>query len=160
MPPYLKVCLGNGTETFVLSTMLLARLDLTPCNCNLKRGIGRCRVFPSRPVHDRSRYVAAAEEQGVEQHLLEGTIQNDVLKEFMVRNTFIYPPEPSMRIIGDIFGYTSEHMPKYNRYARLAVGPDVEVAWWLFTIRSCGQDRMPIAAPSSFCTWPRGPFCI
>eukprot|EP00752_Nemacystus_decipiens_P007723 g6905.t1 len=59
-------------------------------------------------------YVAAAEEQGVEQHLLEGTIQNDVLKEFMVRNTFIYPPEPSMRIIGDIFGYTSEHMPKYN----------------------------------------------
>ncbi|CAN0200655.1 unnamed protein product [Ectocarpus sp. 6 AP-2014] len=59
-------------------------------------------------------YVAAAEEQGVEQHLLEGTIQNDVLKEFMVRNTFIYPPAPSMRIIGDIFGYTSEHMPKYN----------------------------------------------
>eukprot|EP00903_Cladosiphon_okamuranus_P019154 g17617.t3 len=59
-------------------------------------------------------YVAAAEEQGVEQHLLQGTIQNDVLKEFMVRNTFIYPPEPSMRIIGDIFGYTSEHMPKYN----------------------------------------------
>ncbi|CAM9104454.1 unnamed protein product, partial [Hapterophycus canaliculatus] len=59
-------------------------------------------------------YIAAAEEQGVEQHLLEGTIQNDVLKEFMVRNTFIYPPEPSMRIISDIFGYTSERMPKYN----------------------------------------------
>lgn len=61
------------------------------------------------------RYVAAAEEQGAAQHLLEGTIQNDVLKEFMVRNTFIYPPAPSMRIISDIFGYTSEHMPKYNR---------------------------------------------
>ncbi|CAN0480733.1 unnamed protein product, partial [Scytosiphon promiscuus] len=59
-------------------------------------------------------YIAAAEEQGVEQHLLEGTIQNDVLKEFMVRNTFIYPPEPSMRIISDIFGYTSERIPKYN----------------------------------------------
>ncbi len=61
------------------------------------------------------RYIVAAEEQGVEKHLLQGTIQNDVLKEFMVRNTFIYPPEPSMRIIGDIFGYTSSHMPKYNR---------------------------------------------
>lgn len=59
-------------------------------------------------------YVAAAEEQGVEQKALQGTVQNDVLKEFMVRNTFIYPPRPSMRVIGDIFGYTSEHMPKYN----------------------------------------------
>lgn len=59
-------------------------------------------------------YVAAAEEQGVDQKLLAGTIQNDILKEFMVRNTFIYPPAPSMRIISDIFGYTSEHMPKYN----------------------------------------------
>lgn len=73
------------------------------------------------------RYVAAAEEQGVEQHLLEGTIQNDVLKEFMVRNTFIYPPEPSMRIIGDIFGYTSEHMPKYNRF--VTVGFALCIAW-------------------------------
>lgn len=53
----------------------------------------------------------------MEQAALQGTIQNDILKEFMVRNTFIYPPTPSMRIIGDIFGYTSEHMPKYNRYA-------------------------------------------
>lgn len=52
----------------------------------------------------------------MEQAALQGTIQNDILKEFMVRNTFIYPPAPSMRIIGDIFGYTSEHMPKYNRY--------------------------------------------
>ncbi|CAM9282340.1 unnamed protein product [Discosporangium mesarthrocarpum] len=59
-------------------------------------------------------YIVAAEEQGVAQKDLQGTIQNDVLKEFMVRNTFIYPPTPSMRIVGDIFGYTSEHMPKYN----------------------------------------------
>jgi methylmalonyl-CoA mutase len=59
-------------------------------------------------------YIVAAEEQGVEQKLLSGTIQNDILKEFMVRNTFIYPPGPSMRIIQDIFGYTSEYMPKYN----------------------------------------------
>lgn len=79
----------------------------------------RWRVFVSPSTCPRVRYVAAAEEQGVEQHLLEGTIQNDVLKEFMVRNTFIYPPDPSMRIIGDIFGYTSEHMPKYNRFVKL-----------------------------------------
>eukprot|EP00730_Choanoeca_flexa_P007528 TRINITY_DN12347_c1_g10_i2.p1 TRINITY_DN12347_c1_g10~~TRINITY_DN12347_c1_g10_i2.p1 ORF type:complete len:725 (+),score=219.02 TRINITY_DN12347_c1_g10_i2:54-2228(+) len=59
-------------------------------------------------------YVVAAEEQGVDQALLSGTIQNDILKEFMVRNTFIYPPEPSMRIISDIFSYTAAHMPKYN----------------------------------------------
>lgn len=59
-------------------------------------------------------YIVAAEEQGVDQKLLSGTIQNDILKEFMVRNTFIYPPQPSMRIIQDIFGYTSAHMPKYN----------------------------------------------
>lgn len=59
-------------------------------------------------------YVVAAEEQGVKQEQLTGTVQNDILKEFMVRNTFIYPPEPSMRIISDIFGYTSKHMPKFN----------------------------------------------
>ncbi|KAF1772298.1 Cobalamin (vitamin B12)-dependent enzyme, catalytic [Phytophthora cactorum] len=59
-------------------------------------------------------YIVAAEEQQVDQKLLSGTIQNDILKEFMVRNTFIYPPGPSMRIIQDIFGYTSEYMPKYN----------------------------------------------
>eukprot|EP00658_Telonema_sp_P-2_P076532 TRINITY_DN6716_c0_g1_i1.p1 TRINITY_DN6716_c0_g1~~TRINITY_DN6716_c0_g1_i1.p1 ORF type:complete len:671 (-),score=201.75 TRINITY_DN6716_c0_g1_i1:222-2234(-) len=59
-------------------------------------------------------YIVAAEEQGVSQEKLAGTIQNDILKEFMVRNTFIYPPEPSMRIISDIMGYTSEHMPKFN----------------------------------------------
>ncbi len=59
-------------------------------------------------------YIVAAEEQGVEPHQLAGTIQNDVLKEFMVRNTYIYPPEPSMRIISDIFAYTSSEMPRFN----------------------------------------------
>ena len=59
-------------------------------------------------------YVVAAEEQGVSQDKLSGTIQNDILKEFMVRNTYIYPPEPSMKIIGDIIGYTAQHMPKFN----------------------------------------------
>ncbi|NJC26291.1 methylmalonyl-CoA mutase [Neolewinella antarctica] len=59
-------------------------------------------------------YIVAAEEQGVDPALLSGTIQNDILKEFMVRNTYIYPPEPSMRIIGDIFAYTKEFMPRFN----------------------------------------------
>lgn len=59
-------------------------------------------------------FIVAAEEQGVKQEQLSGTIQNDILKEFMVRNTYIYPPESSMRIIGDIFGYTAKHMPKFN----------------------------------------------
>lgn len=59
-------------------------------------------------------YIAAAKESGVSKKDLSGTIQNDILKEFMVRNTYIYPPEPSMRIISDIFKYTSEHMPKFN----------------------------------------------
>ncbi|MCR5881491.1 methylmalonyl-CoA mutase [Rhizobacter sp. J219] len=59
-------------------------------------------------------YVVAAEEQGVAQDQLSGTIQNDILKEFMVRNTYIYPPEPSMRVIGDIIEYTAKKMPKFN----------------------------------------------
>ena len=59
-------------------------------------------------------YIVAAEEQGVSQAQLSGTIQNDILKEFMVRNTYIYPPEPSMKIIGDIIEYTATHMPKFN----------------------------------------------
>ena len=59
-------------------------------------------------------YIVAAEEQGVKHDQLSGTIQNDILKEFMVRNTYIYPPEPSMRIVGDIIEYTSKKMPKYN----------------------------------------------
>lgn len=59
-------------------------------------------------------YIVAAEEQGVDKKVLSGTIQNDILKEFMVRNTYIYPPAASMRIIGDIFAYTSKYMPKFN----------------------------------------------
>ncbi|MDP4813682.1 MAG: methylmalonyl-CoA mutase, partial [Saprospiraceae bacterium] len=59
-------------------------------------------------------YIVAAEEQGVASEKLQGTIQNDILKEFMVRNTFIYPPEPSIRIISDIFAYTTKKMPRYN----------------------------------------------
>jgi len=59
-------------------------------------------------------FIVAGEEQGVERKLLDGTIQNDILKEFMVRNTYIYPPEPSMRIVSDIIAYTSAEMPKFN----------------------------------------------
>ncbi|MEL6824172.1 MAG: methylmalonyl-CoA mutase family protein, partial [Calditrichota bacterium] len=59
-------------------------------------------------------YIVTAEEQGVSPEKLSGTIQNDILKEYMVRNTYIYPPEHSMRIIADIFGYTSQKMPKFN----------------------------------------------
>ena len=59
-------------------------------------------------------YIVAAEEQGVARDQLSGTIQNDILKEFMVRNTYIYPPEPSMRIVGDIIAYTARNMPKFN----------------------------------------------
>jgi methylmalonyl-CoA mutase len=59
-------------------------------------------------------FIVAAEEQGVAPELLQGTIQNDILKEFMVRNTYIYPPGPSMRIVGDIFSYCAKKMPKFN----------------------------------------------
>ncbi|RMG21892.1 MAG: methylmalonyl-CoA mutase [Bacteroidetes bacterium] len=59
-------------------------------------------------------YIVTAREQGVAENQLSGTIQNDILKEFMVRNTYIYPPEPSMRIVGDIFKYTSRHIPRFN----------------------------------------------
>nr|WKN36288.1 methylmalonyl-CoA mutase [Tunicatimonas sp. TK19036] len=59
-------------------------------------------------------YIVAAEEQGVKPEQLKGTIQNDILKEFMVRNTYIYPPTPSLKIISDIFAYTAQHMPKFN----------------------------------------------
>lgn len=59
-------------------------------------------------------YIVAAEEQGVEQAQMAGTIQNDILKEFLVRNTYIYPPEPSLRIIGDIISHCTEHMPRFN----------------------------------------------
>jgi methylmalonyl-CoA mutase len=59
-------------------------------------------------------YIVAAEEQGVKQEQLTGTIQNDILKEFLTRNTYIYPPVPSMRIVSDIIGYCSQNMPKFN----------------------------------------------
>ncbi len=81
-------------------------------------------------------YIVAAEEQGVRHDQLSGTIQNDILKEFMVRNTYIYPPRPSMRIISDIFAYTSEEMPRFNSisisgYHMLEAGApaDIELAY-------------------------------
>ncbi len=83
-------------------------------------------------------YIVAAEEQGVQPHQLKGTIQNDILKEFMVRNTFIYPPAPSMRIIADIFRYTARHMPRFNSisvsgyHIHEAGGPaEIELAYTL-----------------------------
>jgi len=83
-------------------------------------------------------YIVAAQEQGVRQELLSGTIQNDILKEFMVRNTYIYPPTPSMKIISDIFEYTSKFMPKFNSisisgyHIQEAGGtPEIELAYTL-----------------------------
>ncbi|WP_143961913.1 methylmalonyl-CoA mutase [Litoribacter populi] len=83
-------------------------------------------------------YIVAAEEQGVKPEQLSGTIQNDILKEFMVRNTYIYPPLPSMRIIGDIFEYTSQNMPKFNSISisgyhmqEAGASADIELAYTL-----------------------------
>lgn len=83
-------------------------------------------------------YIVAAEEQGVKHEQLTGTIQNDILKEYMVRNTYIYPPDPSMKIIADIFGFTSKYMPKFNSisisgYHMLEAGAtaDLEMAYTL-----------------------------
>ena len=83
-------------------------------------------------------YIVAAEEQGVAQKLLSGTIQNDVLKEFMVRNTYIYPPKPSMQIIADIFRYTTANMPKFNSISisgyhmqEAGATPEIELAYTL-----------------------------
>ena len=83
-------------------------------------------------------YIVAAEEQGVTQNLLSGTIQNDILKEFMVRNTYIYPPQASMKIISDIFKYTSENMPKFNSISisgyhmqEAGATPEIELAYTL-----------------------------
>lgn len=83
-------------------------------------------------------YIVAAEEQGVELNALMGTIQNDILKEFMVRNTYIYPPVPSMRIISDIFRYTAEYMPKFNSISisgyhmqEAGATPELELAYTL-----------------------------
>ncbi len=83
-------------------------------------------------------YVVAAEEQGVAQDALTGTIQNDILKEFMVRNTYIYPPGPSMRIVGDVFAHTARHMPRFNSISvsgyhmqEAGATADVELAYTL-----------------------------
>jgi len=83
-------------------------------------------------------YIVAAKEQGVDKKLLSGTIQNDILKEFMVRNTYIYPPSPSMKIIADIFAYTSENMPKFNSISisgyhmqEAGATPEIELAYTL-----------------------------
>jgi len=83
-------------------------------------------------------YIVAAEEQGVAQKLLSGTIQNDILKEFMVRNTYIYPPTQSMKIISDIFEYTSQNMPKFNSISisgyhmqEAGATPEIELAYTL-----------------------------
>ncbi|MFD1707052.1 methylmalonyl-CoA mutase [Siminovitchia sediminis] len=83
-------------------------------------------------------YIVAAEEQGVKKEQLSGTIQNDILKEYMVRNTYIYPPAMSMRIIGDIFEYTSRYMPKFNAISisgyhmqEAGAPPDIELAYTL-----------------------------
>ncbi|MEL7161621.1 MAG: methylmalonyl-CoA mutase family protein, partial [Bacteroidota bacterium] len=83
-------------------------------------------------------FIVAAEEQGVAPEQLAGTIQNDILKEFMVRNTYIYPPAASMRIIGDIFGYTAAHMPKFNSISisgyhmhEAGASADIELAYTL-----------------------------
>ncbi len=83
-------------------------------------------------------YIVAAEEQGVSQQDLSGTIQNDILKEFMVRNTYIYPPAPSMRIISDIFEYSSQHLPKFNPISisgyhmqEAGATPEIELAYTL-----------------------------
>ena len=83
-------------------------------------------------------YIVAAEEQGVKPEQLSGTIQNDILKEFMVRNTYIYPPKPSMRIISDIFAYTSKNMPKFNSISisgyhmqEAGATPEIELAYTL-----------------------------
>ncbi len=83
-------------------------------------------------------YIVAAEEQGVDLNLLKGTIQNDILKEFMVRNTYIYPPKHSMRIIADIFQYTAQHMPRFNSISisgyhmhEAGASADIELAYTL-----------------------------
>ncbi len=83
-------------------------------------------------------YIVAAEEQGVDQALLAGTIQNDILKEFMVRNTYIYPPKPSMQLVADIFEYTSQFMPKFNSISisgyhmhEAGASADIELAYTL-----------------------------
>ena len=103
-------------------------------------------------------YIVAAQEQGAKLEEMQGTIQNDILKEFMVRNTYIYPPEFSMRIIGDIFAYTSKYMPKFNSisisgYHMQEAGSRWPIPW-LTVWSTCVQ----VSRPAS--TWmPSLPVC-
>ncbi len=97
-------------------------------------------------------YIVAAEEQGVAPEKLAGTIQNDILKEFMVRNTYIYPPAGSMRIISDIFAYTSAHMPKFNSIS--ISGYHMQEAGRRRT--SSSPTRWPTASSTSAPGWRRG----
>ena len=106
-------------------------------------------------------YVVAAEEQGVAPEQLTGTIQNDILKEFMVRNTYIYPPTPSMRIISDIFSFTSQRMPRYNSISisgyhiqEAGATADLELAYTL----ADGVDSLragPAPGPATHTSAPR-----
>jgi methylmalonyl-CoA mutase len=97
---------GVAIDSILDMRQLFARIDLSAVSVSMTMNGA---VLPILAL-----YVVAAEEQGVPPEKLAGTIQNDILKEFMVRNTYIYPPKPSMRIISDIFGYTSAKMPKFN----------------------------------------------
>ncbi|MBV9321749.1 MAG: methylmalonyl-CoA mutase, partial [Mycobacterium sp.] len=97
---------GVAIDSILDMRQLFARIDLSTVSVSMTMNGA---VLPILAL-----YVVAAEEQGVPPEKLMGTIQNDILKEFMVRNTYIYPPKPSMRIISDIFGYTSAKMPKFN----------------------------------------------
>ena len=113
-------------------------------------------------------YIVAAEEQGVRPAQLTGTIQNDILKEFMVRNTYIYPPTPSMRLISDIFAYTSNHMPKFNSISisgyhmqEAGATPDLELAYTLADgleyLRSGQRAGLPVDKFAPRCSFF---FCI
>ena len=99
-------------------------------------------------------YIVAAEEQGVTPEKLTGTIQNDILKEFMVRNTYIYPPKPSMRIIADIFRYTSEKMPKFTVAGKLKRITTKRRNSFNLTTENCEHARLEIfldARPGAQC---------
>ncbi|MBX3167067.1 MAG: methylmalonyl-CoA mutase [Candidatus Eremiobacteraeota bacterium] len=113
-------------------------------------------------------YIVAAREQGVQPAQLTGTIQNDILKEFMVRNTYIYPPAPSMRLISDIFAYTSTHMPKFNSISisgyhmqEAGATPDLELAYTLADgleyLRSGQKAGLPVDKFAPRCSFF---FCI
>ena len=105
-------------------------------------------------------YIVAAEEQGVKPEQLAGTIQNDILKEFMVRNTYIYPPEPSIRIIADIFEYTSQRMPKFNSisisgYHMQEAGATADLGTGLHAGRRLGvRPHRPQGRPGCRCLLP------